>query len=109
MAKPKVLILDEPCAGLDPAAREHFLRFLERLGRSRTAPALIFVSHHVEEITSVFSHLLILKAGTVLAAGPKNAVMKTRLLAEAFGARVRLGRMKDRYTLAVSPTKHVVI
>src|SRR6202167_3010768 len=41
MARPRVLILDEPCAGLDPAAREHFLQFLQRLGTSRNAPALV--------------------------------------------------------------------
>src|SRR5262245_9272951 len=63
MANPKVLILDEPCAGLDPAAREHFLHFLQRLGKQQSGPTLIFVTHHVEEIMPVFSHALVLKAG----------------------------------------------
>ncbi len=48
MAKPRVLILDEPCAGLDPAAREHFMQFIHRLGRHPDSPTLIFVTHHVE-------------------------------------------------------------
>ncbi|HEV2320329.1 MAG TPA: ATP-binding cassette domain-containing protein, partial [Verrucomicrobiae bacterium] len=47
MARPRLLILDEPCAGLDPAAREHFLQFLQRLGTKRNAPALVLVTHHV--------------------------------------------------------------
>jgi len=68
MAKPRVLILDEPCAGLDPAAREHFLQFIQRLGARKNSPRLVLVTHHVEEIMPVFSHLLILKAGKVLAA-----------------------------------------
>jgi iron complex transport system ATP-binding protein len=49
MARPRLLILDEPCAGLDPVAREQFLAFLERLGAQRGAPALVLVTHHVEE------------------------------------------------------------
>src|SRR5688500_5600320 len=56
MAKPSLLILDVPCAGLDPVARERFLLFIERLGRARNAPTIVLVTHHVEEITPVFSH-----------------------------------------------------
>src|SRR3989440_12073369 len=63
MPNPPVLILDEPCAGLDPVAREHFLRFLDRLGRRKNAPTLVLVTHHVEEIMPVFSHALLLKTG----------------------------------------------
>src|SRR6266446_2517195 len=78
MADPRLLILDEPCAGLDPAAREHFLRFIERLGRRKRSPTLVLVTHHVEEITPVFSHVLVLKGGKVLAAGRKSQVLKAR-------------------------------
>jgi iron complex transport system ATP-binding protein len=105
MARPKVLILDEPCAGLDPAAREHFLHFLERLGQRDAGPTLILVTHHVEEITPVFSHLLILKSGRVLGAGTKNAVMTSQLLSQAFNARVRLVQAGTRYTANVSPKR----
>ena len=66
MANPRILILDEPCAGLDPAAREHFLQFLQRLGQEQRAPALVLVTHHVEEIAPVFSHAIILKKGRIL-------------------------------------------
>src|SRR5205823_6758940 len=69
MAQPRLLILDEPCAGLDPVAREHFLQFIEQLGRQRSAPALVLVTHHVEEITQVFTHVLLLKHGRVFTAG----------------------------------------
>ena len=50
MAGPELLILDEPCAGLDPVAREKFLTFLQRLARRKFGPTLLFVTHHVEEI-----------------------------------------------------------
>ena len=99
MAKPRVLILDEPCAGLDPAAREHFLQFIQRLGAQKNAPTLVLVTHHVEEIMPVFSHLLVLKNGKVLAAGEKSKVLKTKLLSTAFAARLRLGKNKNRYSL----------
>lgn len=56
MARPQLLILDEPCAGLDPTAREQFLHFLQRLGSRKQSPTLVLVTHHVEEIMPVFSH-----------------------------------------------------
>lgn len=109
MAKPKLLILDEPCAGLDPVAREHFLQFLQRLGQQRNAPTLVLVTHHVEEIMPVFTHGLILRGGGVLAAGPKKTVLNARLLTQAFGANVTLGRQNGQLTLRVAPSAKVVI
>ncbi len=102
MARPPLLILDEPCAGLDPAAREHFLQFLQRLGRQRTAPTLVLVTHHVEEIMPVFSHTLILKSGRVLAAGEKDSVLKGRFLSRAFDTPVRLKKQSGRHALTVT-------
>lgn len=109
MAAPRVLILDEPCAGLDPAAREHFLQFLQRLGQARNAPGLILVTHHVEEIMPVFSHVLALKAGAVLASGGKAQVLNSRILSQAFNAPIRLSRQDGRYTLTVAPKNRVVL
>jgi iron complex transport system ATP-binding protein len=109
MARPRVLILDEPCAGLDPAAREHFLQFLQRLGRDRNAPTLVLVTHHVEEIMPAFSHVLILKNGRVLAAGKKPAMLKTKILSRAFNAQTRLHTRAGRYTMSVSPKRGIVV
>src|SRR6185369_9765064 len=67
MARPRLLILDEPCAGLDMVAREHFLGFLQRLAKRRGAPTLVLVTHHVEEIAPIFSHVLMLRQGRVTA------------------------------------------
>jgi len=99
MARPRLLILDEPCAGLDPVAREHFLAFIQRLGSRRGAPALIFVTHHVEEIMPVFTHALLLRAGGVLAAGKKRLVLNSARLSETFAAPLRLAQRGGRYTL----------
>jgi iron complex transport system ATP-binding protein len=101
MAKTRVLILDEPCAGLDPAAREHFLQFIQRLGKKKNAPTLVLVTHHVEEIMPVFSHLLVLKNGKVLAAGKKSAVLNSNFLSQTFVAKVKLQLKSKRYSMAV--------
>ena len=101
MARPPLLILDEPCAGLDPLAREHFLAFLQRLGTQRHAPALLFVTHHVEEIIPLFTHTLLLRAGRLLAAGPNRRILTTAHLAETFQTPLRLTRRKNRFALSI--------
>jgi iron complex transport system ATP-binding protein len=95
MAKPRLLILDEPCAGLDPVARRDFLATVERLARGRGAPALVLVTHHVEEITPTFTHALLLRGGQVLEAGPCGKVITAGRLSEVFSAPARLRRNRD--------------
>jgi iron complex transport system ATP-binding protein len=109
MARPELLILDEPCAGLDPVAREHFLQFLGRLAQRRTAPTLVLVTHHVEEIIPAFSHVLLLRKGSVLAAGPKAKVLTSRRLSHAFEAPVELRHQRGRYSITVSASVGVVM
>jgi iron complex transport system ATP-binding protein len=113
MARPQVLILDEPCAGLDPAAREHFLQFLQRLGKGKNAgapaPTLVLVTHHVEEIMPVFSRALILKHGKVLAAGEKAKTLTTKNLAQAFGTKLKLSSRMGRYQISVMVKGSVIV
>jgi iron complex transport system ATP-binding protein len=109
MAKPPLLILDEPCAGLDAVARENFLRFLEKLGRQQNAPTLILVTHHVEEITPVFSHVLLLKGGHVLVQGKKSGILTSKLLSRAFDATVSLQSDRARYRMTVTTKSRSVI
>jgi iron complex transport system ATP-binding protein len=101
MARPELLILDEPCAGLDPIARAHFLTFVHRLARLRRCPSLVLVTHHVEEVTPTFTHALLLRAGKVLAAGPKAATLNSHNLSRTFGASVRLIRRGGEYRLCL--------
>jgi iron complex transport system ATP-binding protein len=109
MARPALLILDEPCAGLDPVAREHFVQFLQRLARSRSAPTLVLVTHHVEEIMPAFSHVLVLKDGRVLASGRKPEVLTSSTLTRAFEAPLRVKRNRERYSLSVGASTGVVL
>ena len=101
MAKPRVLILDEPCAGLDPAAREHFLQFIQRLGAQKNSPTLVLVTHHVEEMMPAFSHVLILKNGAVLALGNKTQVMTSKNLSQTFSVKLKLQCRRGRYAMKI--------
>jgi iron complex transport system ATP-binding protein len=87
-----LLILDEPCAGLDPAAREQFLAFLERFATDPGNPGTILVTHHVEEITPAFSRALLLRDGCVLAKGGIKSVLTGANLSETFAIPVTLSR-----------------
>jgi iron complex transport system ATP-binding protein len=101
MAKPALLILDEPCAGLDPVARERFLKFLQGLGENKQAPALVLVTHHVEEIMPMFSHVLLLRQGRSAGQGPKGQILTSRNLSVTFGASLRLDSRRRRYHLTL--------
>ena len=103
MARYKVLILDEPCAGLDPVARERFLQWLQILATEPDAPSMVLVTHHVEEILPCFSQVLLLKDGEVVRSGSKDVVMSSGNLTQAYGAPLRLVQSGERYTLQVLP------
>jgi len=102
MAQPQLLILDEPCAGLDPVARADFLALVNRLARRRRGPALVLVTHHVEEITPALTHALLLRGGRVVAAGARAKVLNSKNLSAVFGRRVRLTGGKHGLRLDVA-------
>ena len=99
MARPALLILDEPCAGLDPVARERFLEFVEALGKNKSAPTLVLVTHHVAEIMPVFSHVLMLREGRIAAQGAKAKTLTGKNLRATFGGELRLKKKGNRYQL----------
>ncbi len=86
--RPKALMLDEPCQGLDPGTRRRFLEDLQGLGRSGTT--LIMVTHHIEEILPEMSQLILLKGGKLLASGNKDDLLTGPKLGELFDAQVRV-------------------
>ncbi len=108
MCRPRLLILDEPCAGLDPVAREHFMQFVNRLGKQPNAPTLVLVTHHVEEIVPVFTHVLLLRDGAALAAGRKRDMLTAQHLTATFRTPVRPLRHGNRYLLKVTANRRVV-
>lgn len=98
IASPRLLILDEPCAGLDPVARERFLGFVESLTQSAGGPGLVLVTHHIEEITPGINHAILLKAGRVVAQGARGSTLTSRHLSAMFDwpvmVRCQSGRLK---------------
>jgi len=109
MAQPKLLMLDEPCAGLDPVAREHFLQFLERLGRQPNTPTIVLITHHTEEIMPVFTHALLMRNGKDIAQGPVKKVLKNDALSQAFDCPIRLSRRQGRYRLDAKAKRNSVM
>lgn len=97
--RPLALLLDEPCAGLDPASRRRFLESLRQLARHGTT--LLLVTHHVEEILPEIAHVLLLRNGRVLQEGNKSHVLTDEALTEAFGMSMRVGRQGDYYSADV--------
>ena len=85
MTDPELLLLDEPAAGLDLGGREDLVRRLGRLARDPYAPSMIMVTHHVEEIAPGFTHVLMIRQGKVLAAGPMETELTSRNLSLCFG------------------------
>ena len=101
MARLRMLFLDEPAAGLDPVAREDFLKFLSALTKGPHAPTLVLVTHHVEEIVPLFTHVLLLRRGKTLAAGRRDEVLTSAHLSATFCAPVAVRRTGSRYRLEV--------
>ena len=99
--QPKLLILDEPCAGLDPVARETFMNFLQHILTEELKIPTLLITHHVEEILPMFSHVLMMKSGQVNKAGTKEEVLTSQNLSETFGANIDLRKSKKRYYLRI--------
>jgi iron complex transport system ATP-binding protein len=87
MTDPELLLLDEPAAGLDLGGREDLVRRLGRLARDPIAPSMVMVTHHVEEIAPGFTHVLMIRQGKVVAAGPMDDTLTSRNLSHCFGPR----------------------
>ena len=97
MTDPELLLLDEPAAGLDLGGREELIARLADLAADPDAPALVLVTHHVEEVPPGFSHCLILAEGRVLAAGLLQDVLTAENLSAAFGQSIVVDVIDGRY------------
>ncbi len=98
MTDPELLLLDEPAASLDLGAREELLQMLGSFASETFAPAMVMVTHHVEEIPLGFTHALILGSGAVRASGPLPEVVTSDVLSEAFGLGLIVEERDGRYT-----------
>jgi iron complex transport system ATP-binding protein len=78
------------------------LHTLEDLGKEPDAPTMIFVTHYLEEIMPVFSHVFLLQSGKCLAQGKKNEILRSELLTETFGIPIEVKEEADRYWTRVA-------
>ncbi len=98
MTDPELMLLDEPTAGLDLGGREELLGRLAELAEDPDAPAMVLVTHHVEEIPPGFTHALLLREGSVVASGLLGETMTADNLSKTFGLPLTVQRVGDRYT-----------
>ncbi|MGF9661697.1 ABC transporter ATP-binding protein [Arthrobacter crystallopoietes] len=98
MADPELLLLDEPGAGLDLAGREDLVHRLSQLAADEDAPALVLVTHHLEEVPPGFTHAMLLREGGVVAQGPIDDVLTEENLSTAFDMPLEVKNDGGRYT-----------
>ena len=97
MTDPELLLLDEPAASLDLGSREELLELLGWYASSPGSPAVIMVTHHVEEIPPGFGHALLLRDAVPVASGPIAHVLNSDRLTEAFGLPLKVSAERGRY------------
>lgn len=96
MPEPELLVLDEPCAGLDIRAREELLDAVEKLCAKESGPTLIYVTHHIEEIVPSITHALALREGRAVASGSRQEVLAASVLSKTFGVSIDLEQRYGR-------------
>ena len=98
MTDPELLLLDEPSASLDLGARERLIEMLSGYAKSPYSPAMIMVTHHVEEIPPGFTHLMLMRDGKVQSAGPIAETLTPEALEATFGLPFDLTFANGRYS-----------
>jgi len=102
--KPKLLLLDEPTAGLDLLAREQVLATIQTLcDQKGERPTVVLITHHLEELPPAVSRVLVLKDGTVAAEGPPEEALRSELLSDVYRCPLQVVRSDGRYYSRVSP------
>ncbi|CEA02584.1 putative ABC transporter ATP-binding protein YlmA [Jeotgalicoccus saudimassiliensis] len=99
MGQPELLILDEPCSGLDIRAREDVLKIVNRIPEEERH--LLYVTHHIEELTGAITHVLLIKDGRIVAAGPKGEVLTGSLLSDTYKTPVKVYFENERPWLVI--------
>ena len=103
MTDPEVMLLDEPAAGLDLGGREDLVARLGALAEDTEAPALVLVTHHVEEIPPGFTDVMLMKGGRIVAAGPLEVTLTADNLSETFGLPLVVERHGQRWSARAAP------
>lgn len=97
MADPELLVLDEPCAGLDLGGREALLAVIDELAADAGGPVVLMSTHHLEEIPRAANRGLVLREGRVLASGPIGDVLTSSVVSAAFAVAVTVESADGRW------------
>ena len=97
MTDPEMLLLDEPAGSLDVGAREDVIEMLDHFAGEPTSPAMVMVTHHVEEIPSGFTHLLVIADGRIVAKGRLEETLTGAVLSDAFGRPLSVTHNNGRF------------
>lgn len=97
MTDPELMLLDEPTAGLDLGGREDLVGRLGEIAADLAAPAVVMVTHHVEEIPPHFTDVLLLRDGEVVAQGPLELTLTEANLSATFGVDLVLEQHGQRW------------
>lgn len=107
MSNPEILILDEPCTGLDVLSREEVLNLMNDIEQQNCH--LLYVTHHIEEIVEAISHVLLIRDGKIVAAGPKQDVLTDELLTETYKMPVKVRWEEDRPWLTIQKDSKEIV
>lgn len=105
MSERKILILDEPCAGLDLLSKQKILQALNNFCQL-TQKAVIYVTHHTDEILSCFNKALLLKDGQIHSQGDINAVLSTNNLSDYFQIPTNVRRTDEGWSIQLDMTNY---
>ena len=101
MAKPELLILDEPCSGLDLFAREELLQNIQQATREEDSPTILFVTHHTEEVMPFISHVCLLKEGRIFKQGTRETILQEQSLQDFYQRPIEISAFgKERYVIS---------
>ncbi|MFC0470110.1 ABC transporter ATP-binding protein [Halalkalibacter kiskunsagensis] len=109
MPSPKILILDEPCNGLDLYSREQLLETIQQLATAKEGPTLLYVTHHIEEMVPAISHALLLNSGTIVAKGDKHSTLTEKNLEQTYQLPVSIDWKDERLWVSIKSSESAAL
>ena len=104
MGKPELLLLDEPCSGLDVLAKARFMELLESL-MQQEALTVLFVTHDINDVRGMFPNTIMLRNGRLFAQGKTEELFQQEHLSKIFQQSVQVGTIQDTLITSADPTR----
>lgn len=102
IAENDLLILDEPCVGLDIPSRENLLKHIDATTKLPDGPSVMLITHHIEEIVDGITHVLLIKDGKIFASGPKEEIINNKSISELFSTSLKVEQANRRFWAIVN-------